>query len=123
MIVNQLQSYGLKELAGAVAIATGMNPAFAPSGRLLELVSMGKVAEEADSDGDAVELAGRDAIEEDEDEDALNIDPNEAYQAKPEPNYSVWASTVHKGAVKCASFSPDGAFMLWKGEPGRHREV
>ncbi|KAI9015543.1 WD40-repeat-containing domain protein [Hyaloraphidium curvatum] len=109
LIVNQLQELGFKELGGAVAIATGMNPAFAPSGRLMELASLGRAAEEAEDGADEVEFAGRE-MDEDE-EDNLVIQEGERYQPKPAPNYSVWFVASHKAAVKCAAFSPDGKYL------------
>lgn len=108
MIVQQLQDFGYKELGGAIAIATGTDPTHSPSGRLLELASLGKAAEEAEDNEEGLLLVDRDMEDTEIDEDALVIDEREKYEAKTAPNYSIWFTTSHKAPVKCASFSPDG---------------
>jgi hypothetical protein len=114
LIASQLSQLGYRELAGAVAVAVGVNASFVPSGRLWELASLGKTADEADDDAEGLQLADRDMLDDENDEDALVIDSNVRYEPKMAPSFTCLVTAVHKGSVKSAAFSPDGGSISFK---------
>ncbi|KAI9329941.1 WD40-repeat-containing domain protein [Zopfochytrium polystomum] len=132
LIVAQLKEYGMHGIATAIAemqpaSTGGAGASFAASNKLAELCHLGTIVQEG---ADDVIVRGRAGNDDDDDEDedeeddaaddggprrkrarGLSLDAGDASPSRKAPDFTMWFTTQHRGAVKGAAFSHDGRYF------------